>query len=77
MSKVEIEINPKEDLGVYLKIIYFKTFLEHLLTDEDVEEGLKELPEGAEYIKGAEFIKKMILDEFNSLFVDDSEAKEE
>lgn len=77
MEEVELKINPKEDLGVYLKIIYFKTFLEHLLTEEDIENGIKELPEGAEYIKGAAFIKKMILDEFNSLFVDDGEETEE
>lgn len=77
MEEVELNINPKEDLGVYLKIIYFKTFLEHLLTEEDIEKGLKEMPEAKEYIKGAAFIKKAILDEFNSLFVDYDEESQE
>lgn len=77
MEEVELTINPKEGLGVYLKIIYFKAFLEHLLTDEDIEKSLKEMPEAKEYVKGAAFIKKMILEEFNSLFVDDDEETEE
>lgn len=77
MEEVGLKINPKEDLGICLKVMYFRAFLESILTKEDIEESLKGMPEAEPYIKGAAFLKEMILEEFNSLFVDYDEETEE
>lgn len=65
-----------EEFTLDIKVLWFKYFLENLLTDDQFEEIIND-PNTAPYYIGAQFLKEAILSEYLDLFFDEEEELNE